>query len=88
MLFRSDLSADILNSPALDGQAGGAGFVLGYKEQLFLRGGYKVQAGDAGGPSLGIGFERGKFGFDVSRRFDGLAQLGTPPTYISLHARF
>ena len=83
-----DLSADILNSPALDGQAGGAGFVLGYKEQLFLRGGYKVQVGDAGGPSLGIGFERGQFGFDVSRRFDGLGQLGTPPTYISLHARF
>jgi len=83
-----DLSADVLSSPALGGRSGGAGLVLGYREQLFLRGGYKVQAGDAGGPSLGIGFERGKFGFDVSRRFDALGQLGAPPTYISLHARF
>ena len=83
-----DVSADVFNSPALDGQTGAVGFVLGYRQQLFLRGGYKLQTGEAGGPSLGLGLEREKFGFEVSRRFDGLGQLGTPPTYISLHAKF
>lgn len=83
-----DVSVDVLSSPALVGQTAAVGFVLGYRQQLFLRGGYKLQSGEAGGPSLGLGLEREKFGFDVSRRFDGLAQLGTPPTYISLHAKF
>ena len=81
-----DMSADVFNSVGLDGQAASLGAVLGYRDQLYLRGGYKT--GGIGGPSLGLGVERGKFGFDVSRRFGGLGDLGDPPTYISLHARF
>lgn len=83
-----DLSADVVKSTALDGQSASIGAVLGYREQLFLRGGYKVQAGGIGGPSLGLALERGNFGFDVARRFGGLGDLGDPPTYISLHAKF
>lgn len=83
-----DVSADLVNSAALDGQAASIGAILGYREQLYLRGGYKMQSGGIGGPSLGLGLERGKYGFDVSRRFGGLGDLGDPPTYISLHARF
>lgn len=83
-----DISADVFKSSGLDGQAASLGAVLGYREQLYLRGGYKQQGGGIGGPSLGLGLERGKYGFDVSRRFGGLGDLGDPPTYISLHARF
>ncbi|MCA2995791.1 MAG: hypothetical protein ING97_12715, partial [Gemmatimonas sp.] len=51
--------------------------------------GYKVQQGQGSGPSVGLGFQRGGFGVDIARRFDALsAQLGEPPTYVSIRARF
>jgi hypothetical protein len=84
-----DVSADVIQSAAIGGGSGGVGVVLGYRDILFLRGGYKVQPGDGGGPSIGLGLERGGFSLDFARRFDGLsAQLGQSPTYVSLRARF
>ena len=84
-----DVSADLLSASALGGGAGGLGVSLGYKEQAFLRGGYKLQQGQGAGPSVGFGFQRGGFGVDIARRFDALSsQLGEPPTYVSLRARF
>jgi hypothetical protein len=83
------MSADILSASALGGAAGGIGFSLGYLDQAFLRAGYKVQRGQGSGPSVGFGFQRGGFGVDIARRFDALSsQLGEPPTYVSLRARF
>ncbi len=84
-----DVTVDVQRSAALNGAAGGLGLILGYKEVAFLRGGYKFQPGDAKGPALGFGFQRGGFALDLARRFDAAsAQLGEPPTYISLRARF
>lgn len=84
-----DMTLDVQSAEALNGAAGGLGFILGYRDVAFLRGGYKLQPGDAKGPSIGFGFERGGFALDLARRFDtASAQLGEPPTYVSLRARF
>jgi hypothetical protein len=84
-----DLSADLHSASALGGVAGGVGATLGYRGLAFLRAGYKAQAGQGRGPSIGFGLERGALVFDIARRFDGLsAQLGDPPTYVSVKARF
>ncbi len=84
-----DVTLDVQSAAALNGAAGGLGVILGYREVAFLRGGYKLQPGDAKGPSLGFGFQRGGFALDLARRFDAAsAQLGEPPTYVSLRARF
>jgi hypothetical protein len=84
-----ELSGDLHFAEALGGTAVGIGAVLGYRKELFLRAGYKVQEGDARGPSFGIGYRRGGFSVDFARRLGGLsAQLGEPPTFVSLRARF
>ncbi len=84
-----DVSGDVLSSAALGGTNVGIGAALSYREQYFLRAGYKVQQGDAGGPSLGFGLQRGAFAFDFSRRFDRLSSLsGQAPTYFTMRARF
>jgi len=84
-----DVSADLVNAAALGGTAGGLGVSLGYREQAFFRAGYKFQQGQGAGPSVGFGLQRGGFGVDIARRFDALsAQLGEPPTYVSIRARF
>jgi len=84
-----DLSADLLSASALGGAAGGMGLSLGYLDQAFLRAGYKVQRGQGSGPSVGFGFQRSGLAVDIARRFDALSsQLGEPPTYVSLRARF
>jgi hypothetical protein len=84
-----DVNVDVISAPAPGGTSFGVGSSLGYRDQYFLRGGYKRQQGDASGPSLGIGFQRGSFGFDFSRRFDrNSTQVGETPTYVTLRARF
>ena len=84
-----DVTLDVQSAAALNGAAGGLGLILGYRDVAFLRAGYKLQPGDAKGPSIGLGFQRGEFALDLARRFDtASAQLGEPPTYISLRARF
>ncbi len=87
-----DLLADVQHASALTPDLLGSlnlGASLGYHDQLFIRGGYKSQR-DGGGPSIGIGFERGAFGLDIARRFDALSSGigGQTPTYVSLRARF
>jgi len=85
----ADVISDVLGSSALGGQAIGLGVALGYRDMAFLRGGSKRQPGEAEGPSLGFGTERGNFSIDLSRRFDALSsQLGETPTYVSLRVRF
>ena len=84
-----EVAADVVSASALGGGAGGLGVSLGYRDQAWLRAGYKVQPGQGRGPSIGFGFQRGGLGVDIARRFDALsAQLGDPPTYVSLRARF
>jgi hypothetical protein len=84
-----ELSGDLHFAESLGGTAIGLGAVLGYRKELFLRAGYKMQEGDARGPSFGIGYRRGGLSVDFARRLGGLsAQLGEPPTFVSLRARF
>ncbi len=86
-----DVSADVMNAPTFGGVDLGAGAALSYRDEYFVRVGYKhLQVeGSGGGPSLGLGFQRGSFGFDFSRRFDALSrQSGETPTYITLRAQF
>jgi hypothetical protein len=83
-----DLSVDLIRTEHANAQAFGA--VLGYRDQLFLSGGYKQIAGEGGGPSLGFSWQQGAFGIDLSRRFDTFsARLGeAPPTFVALRVRF
>ena len=84
-----EVAADLQQAEALGGTALGIGAVLGFRKELFLRAGYKAQAGDGRGPSFGIGYRRGGFAVDFARRLGGLsAQLGEPPTFVSLRALF
>ncbi len=87
--FSADVISDVLGSEALGGLSTGVGAALGYRETVFFRAGYKRQSGEGSGPSIGFGIERGAFGADIARRFDGLSsQLGETPTYFSLKVRF
>ncbi len=88
-----NVSADAISSPLPTGSSSETQFALGsslgYRDEYFLRVGYKKQLGDAGGPSFGFGIQKGAFGLDFSRRLDNLSSpLGETPTYVSLRARF
>jgi hypothetical protein len=63
------------------------GSELRYQERLFLRAGYILE--DGGGASLGGGIVAGKLFIDFARTLGGLsADIGEPPTHISLRFRF
>jgi hypothetical protein len=85
-----EVSGDLMSASAIGGAAAGVGAVLGYKDVLFLRGGYKMQEGQGRGPSIGFGIQRGAFGLDIARRFDAFSSslVGQPPTYVTLRTRF
>lgn len=84
-----EVSADLVQSAAAGGSAGGLGVTMGYRNQAFLRGGYVFRSGASGGPAIGFGLQRGGFAVDIARRIETLStQVGEPPTYVSLRARF
>ena len=85
-----DVSADyVVASTSIKGADFGIGATLGYRDQYFLRVGYKQLPGEQSGPSLGFSLQRAGYGLDFSRRFDRLSSAsGTPPTYIALRASF
>jgi hypothetical protein len=63
------------------------GAELQYHERLFLRGGHVFEEG--GGASLGAGFVAGNLSIDLARILGGVAaDIGEPPTFISLRLRF
>lgn len=84
-----DVAVDLQSASVIGGVAGGLGASLGFRRTVFFRAGYKMQPGQGGGPAIGFGLERGALSVDIARRFDTFsAQLGDPPTYVSLKARF
>ncbi len=86
-----DVSADYAVAPktSIDGVDFGVGATLGYRDEFFLRAGYKQIPGEQSGPSIGFTLQRGGYALDFSRRFDKLStETGTPPTYIGLRATF
>lgn len=85
----AELSADLLQSAAAGNSAAGVGLTFGYRNQAFLRTGYVFKSGAGGGPAIGFGLARGGFAVDIARRIETLStQVGEPPTFVSLRARF
>jgi hypothetical protein len=67
------------------------GIEFDWERAVFVRGGYVVErtGTESGGPSLGLGFVKGRFAIDFARTFTGLsADAGQAPTYISLKLDF
>lgn len=85
-----DVSADVSQVSYPNASFAAVGGALNYRDQVFLRAGYKQISGEGGGPSIGFGLQRGAFGLDLSRRFDDFsAAVGAAsPTYVALRARF
>ncbi len=85
-----DLLTDVLGSTAFADPSFRIGLVLGYEGRYFLRGGYTVLEGEGGGPSIGGSiYVSDGLAVEIARRFDGLsAQVGQPPTYVSLRFVF
>ena len=82
-------AAELVSRTSLDGPAVHVGGELALQEQLYLRAGYATGTGDGTGPAFGLGFVRGRLGVDFAREFTGLsADLGKPPTYLSLRVSF
>lgn len=84
---RWHITAEVLDRLRISRPLFRAGTELRYQERFFLRGGYIFEEG--GGPSLGGGLIAGRVSIDIARILTGLsADLGEPPTYISLRYRF
>ena len=84
-----EVSADLVRSAAVNGSSAALGLTVGYRNQAFLRTGYVFKSGASGGPAIGFGLQRGGFAVDIARRIETLStQVGEPPTYVSLRARF
>jgi hypothetical protein len=82
-------AVEVVNRTSFDNPAVRLGGELGLQKQLYLRAGYATGTGDGTGPAFGLGFVRGKLGVDFAREFTGLsADLGEPPTYLTLRVRF
>lgn len=84
-----EVAADLVQSASSGGSSAGLGLTLGYRNQAFVRTGYVFRSGASGGPAIGIGLQRRGFAVDIARRIETLStQIGEPPTFVSLRARF
>lgn len=82
-------AAELVSLTSLSEPSVHLGGELGLQDQLFLRAGYASGTGVGTGPAFGLGFVRGKLAVDFAREFTGLsADLGQPPTYLSLRVSF
>ena len=82
-------TVELVDRPSLDEPSFHLGGELGLQKQLYLRAGYATGTGDFTGPAFGLGFVRGRLAIDFARLFVGLsADLGQPPTYLSLRVTF
>ena len=83
------VSAELVDRPAFDNPSVRGGGEFAYREQLFLRAGYATGSGDLAGAAVGLGVQRGGVSMDLARVFGGFsADLGTPPTHVTLRFRF
>ncbi len=82
-------AVEVVNRTSFREPAVRLGGELGLQKQLYLRAGYSTGTGDGTGPAFGLGFVRGRLGVDFAREFTGLsADLGEPPTYLTLRVSF
>jgi hypothetical protein len=78
-------AVEVVNRTNFSNPSVRVGAELGLQKQLYVRGGYASGTGDATGPSLGLGFVRGRLALDFARMFSGFsADAGPPPTFLSL----
>lgn len=83
------LSAELVDRPAFGDPSLRGGAEFSYHEQLFVRAGYATGSGDLAGAAVGLGVRRGGVSMDLARVFGGFsADLGSPPTHITLRVRF
>jgi hypothetical protein len=81
------LAAELVDRLKIGGPSVRIGGEIAHDGRFFLRGGYDSDEG--GGPSVGGGIVAGSFAIDIGRVLAGLsADLGQPPTHISLRYRF
>lgn len=83
------IAADVLETVAFDAHSVRVGTDVGYEDRLFVRGGYVLENGDGGGPSIGFGIVARNFVLDFGRIIGGLsADQGQSPTHLSLRFLF
>jgi hypothetical protein len=65
------------------------GAELAWQRMIHIRGGYASPDAGFGGPSLGVGYEKGNLAIDFARLFDDVSSAtGAEPTYLSVRYRF
>lgn len=83
------IGADLVDRLAFANPSVRGGAEFTYREQFFLRAGYATGSGDVAGAAVGLGVQRGGLSMDLARVFGGFsADLGTPPTHVTLRFRF
>lgn len=84
-------AADLLDELKLRGPLARLGADVVWQERAHLRGGYVFESGrsEAGGATLGLGYETRNLVIDIARAFSGLgADAGQAPIYLSLRFLF
>ena len=83
------ITGDLVDELHVDKPSARLGADLAWQKRLHLRGGYVFDAGESGGPSIGVGLSAGSLNVDIARLFEGLsADAGQAPTYLSLSYLF
>ncbi len=84
-----DLSGDLVGDLGFSAPAARVGADLSWERKVFLRGGYRFDAAESSGASIGFGLVAGSLVVDIARVFDTLSQgTGESPTYLSLRYLF
>lgn len=82
-------SAELVTRSSFQQPAIHAGAELALQKQFFLRAGYTSETGEVTGATVGLGFARGRIGFDFARVFSGpSADAGEPPTFVTFRVQW
>ena len=83
------VTAEFVDNASLGQPSLHVGGEFGYRQQIYLRGGYVTGSGDASGASIGLGIRRGGIAMDFARGFgDSSTDAGNTPTYLTLRFLF
>jgi hypothetical protein len=87
--LNAQLATDVVGTLEGEFRSFHLGTDIAYERRLFLRGGYIVEDGDGGGPSIGFGLARRNIVLDFGRILGGLSsEQGQSPTHVSLRYLF
>lgn len=86
---RLRVSSDLFTVPTDRAVSWRTGAELGYRDRVAVRGGWSVQSGVGGGPSLGVSGKVDRLVFDLGLILSGLSvDQGQSPAYVSLRFPF